>query len=141
MTPSYRLRKVPLTPQWIKAAQRLDRQTFHTDAPFDFKETQHLWLAFFGPSPVAFLVASPAPDQSLCIDRVGVRSTHRGHGLQKRLMGMCKRGSKRLGLKRLFSYTMSNPHSDLNFCKMNFRVFKTEIYAAKHVLFWWELIL
>lgn len=104
---------------------RLQRETFPRDTKAPCSEG-YWWLAFDKDNPVAFACMTDVKtwDHTGYISRVGVLPSHRGKGLQKRLMRACERKARALGWKRMISTTLNNPPSANNFIALGYRTYE-----------------
>ncbi len=89
-------------------------------------EYNHWWIAYSDGQPVAFASLYKYPDNpttaflSLC----GVLPSHRGLGLQRRLVQARVAKAKKLGIKRIISYTsIDNAPSANNLFSCGFRIY------------------
>jgi GNAT superfamily N-acetyltransferase len=124
MKSPYRIREVDAE------EYREDLEELHTAAfegiiaPMpDFLEG-HWWLAFEGKDPVAFagLTESSVPNAGY-LARSGVLPTHRGRGLQKRLIQVRIAKARRLGWEYVVTDTTLNPASSNSLIARGFRLF------------------
>lgn len=97
------------------------------------------WVALDGDLPVAFAGLVPSrqvPDAGyLC--RAGVLPSHRGRGLQKRLLRARERKAKKLHLVALVSDTYDNPPSSNNLIAAGFRQYEPPLrYGAVGTNYW-----
>lgn len=99
----------------------------------------HWWVAYDGDQPVAF--AGLAPSKStpgagyLC--RAGVLPSHRGQGLQRRLLEARERKARALSMPALVTDTFDNPHSSNNLIKAGFRMYEPQApYGRLGTCYW-----
>lgn len=87
----------------------------------------HWWLAYHDNEPAAVAFAAIVPSVIVkdyaFLMRSGVLKDHRGHGLQRRLVGVRERYARRLGFWGLVSYTIENPHSANNLIKAGMKMY------------------
>lgn len=91
----------------------------------DPEDAPYWWGVFFGGVLVGFAALRPAVTTKnagyLC--RAGVLPSHRGHGLQRRLIRVRERKAKALGWEMLVTDTFKNPHSANNIAACGFKIF------------------
>jgi len=109
---------------WTAAIEYLQRQVLPGDAPLTSR-TGWWWLAFDGETPVAFaglLAASTTPGTAY-LARAGVLRSHRGKGLQLRLIRARERRARQLGFSRMVTDTYSNPASANSLIRAGYKMF------------------
>lgn len=117
---------------------RLQEETF----PYDDKTSADegfWWLAYDGKAIVAFVQMTHVESWPYTgyISRVGVLPSHRGKGLQKRLMRACERKAKQLGWTRMISTTYNNPPSTNNFIALGYKTYEPNIrWGADGTNYW-----
>ena len=91
------------------------------DVPMD-TSLGHWWVAYDGTHPVAFagLTASQQFIGAGYLCRAGVLPSHRGQGLQRRLITVRERKARRLGMTSLVTDTFNNPPSGNNLIRAGF---------------------
>ena len=96
------------------------------------------WIVYYNSEPVAFASISPSktyPNIGVYLSSAGVLSSHRGNGLQKKLIRTRCKYAKSLGKKWAISDTFENPHSANNLIACGFKSFqpeKTWGYRSSH---------
>lgn len=118
--------------------RKMQEDTFPSDEKVSGDEG-FWWLAFDGPTPVAFCGMTHVESWPYTgyISRVGVLPSHRGKGLQKRLMRACERKAKELGWARLISSTYNNPPSTNNFIALDYKAYEPEArWGADGTNYW-----
>jgi GNAT superfamily N-acetyltransferase len=102
----------------------LQLSTLGGDEPFDVAEG-HWWIAHDGPMPVGFagVVRSYQWGDTGYMCRSGVLRSHRGKGLQKRLIRVREAKARRLGWNWLISDTYKNPPSANSLISCGFKTF------------------
>lgn len=108
------------------------------DTPMETHEG-HWWVAFDGGLPVAFagLVRSQQVPDGGYLCRAGVLPSHRGKGLQRRLIQVRALKARKLGMKVLVSDTFDNPPSANNLIRAGFRLYDPTVrYGALGTNYW-----
>lgn len=144
MTAPVRLREVDGKSDQVAALLRyLQLTTLPGDEPLG-TEAGWWWVAFEGDIPVAFagLTLSLQDPENGYLCRAGVLPSHRGRGLQQRLLKARERKAKALGLKALTTDTYDNPHSSNNLISSGFRMFSPAVvYGLPGACYWRKPIL
>lgn len=106
------------------ALLRLQKETFPADSKVACIDG-HWWIAFDDKTPVGFSCMTGVETWAHTgyISRVGVMPSHRGKGIQRKLMLACERKARKLGWVRMISTTMDNPPSANNFIKLGYRTY------------------
>lgn len=137
--PPIRLREVNGKDEEYRTILRgLQLLTLPFDAPLDTL-TGHWWVAFDGDSPVAFggLVDSLQTPGAGYLCRAGVLPSHRGQGLQARLLKARENKARKLGMGALVTDTFDNPHSSNNLIRAGFRLYEPPYpYGAEGTNYW-----
>ena len=97
------------------------------------------WIAYQGELAVAFAAMSPSSSwrDTGYLSRSGVLPSHRGNGLQKRLVRVRERKARALGWKWLITDTRCNPPSSNSLIAMGFRLFEpTRPWGHTDALYW-----
>jgi GNAT superfamily N-acetyltransferase len=97
------------------------------------------WLAWHKGNPVAVAGAYPCEGWSSClyVSRTGVLADHRGRGLQGRLLDVCMRKARALGMSHVISTTYCNPVSSNNFIDRGFRLYSpAQPWGADGTNYW-----
>jgi GNAT superfamily N-acetyltransferase len=135
--PTVRIKEVDGQRQALTLSQ-LQRETFivaeHIPTNKGF-----WWLAIDGCLPVGFVCIEHIDEWQYTgyLSRVGVLPSHRGHGLQKRLMQACERKARQLGWARIISSTYNNPNSANNFIRCGYRCYQPEwCWGADGTVYW-----
>lgn len=95
---------IPRKSKYLKILDDLDLKLF-PDCSVHDKRFGYWWAVFQGKEVVAFAGLDPTREFDrgfLC--RVGVLKSHRGLGLQRRLIKIRERFAKKIGMSRLVSY-------------------------------------
>lgn len=93
------------------------------------KEEIVWWIIYYEAEPVGFASISPSrtyPNIGVYLSSAGVLNSHRGKGLQKRLIRVRLRYARTLGKKWAISETVENPVSANNLITCGFRSFQPE---------------
>jgi GNAT superfamily N-acetyltransferase len=97
------------------------------------------WLAFDGDEPVGFagLYQSSRWCDAGYLCRAGVVPSHRGQGLQKRLIRARERKARAVGFRWLITDTNDNPSSGNSLISSGFRLYSpSKPWAADGALYW-----
>lgn len=116
----------------------LQLSTLGGDVPFDVSEG-HWWIAYDGELPVGFagIVQSHRWCDTGYFCRAGVIRSHRGKGLQKRLIRVREAKAKRLGWNWLISDTYRNPPSANSLIRCGFQTFTPSCpWAFDGAIYW-----
>lgn len=102
----------------------LQLSTLAGDEPYDTSDG-YWWIAYEGQLPVAFagVVRSFQWSDTGYMCRSGVLRSHRGKGLQKRLIRVREAKARRLGWNWLISDTYKNPPSANSLIACGYRTF------------------
>lgn len=119
--------------------RKLHQQTFGGTADMVDPERGYWWIAWKGETPVGFagFVNSARTPKGAYFNRAGVLRSHRGHGLQLRLIRARERLAQRLGLSPLISDTTDNPHSAANLTKAGFTPYEPQVpWGLSSTVYW-----
>lgn len=113
-----------------------------TILPYDKPATTEVgwwWIVYDGEKPIGFAGLYPSAKWGdagyLC--RSGVLPSHRGRGLQKRLIRVRERKARALGMKWLISDTYENPPSSNSLIACGYRTYHpSEPWGADGVTYW-----
>lgn len=97
------------------------------------------WIAYDGDLPVGFAAMSPSHrwDDTGYLSRSGVVPSHRGNGLQKRLLQVRERKARELGWKWLITDTRCNPPSSNSLIARGFRLYEpSRPWGHTDALYW-----
>lgn len=97
------------------------------------------WLAFEAGSPVAFAGSREVPSvpEWVYLSRVGVLPSHRGQGLQRRLMGCVEKDARKRHVTAVMSSTYLNPPSANNFVKRGYLMYSPDTpWGAVGTCYW-----
>lgn len=99
--------------------------TFLGDAPRVETDQGHWWLVYDGDNPVAFAGLTKSTYRSACgyLKRSGVLHSHRGRGLQRRLLRVREARARRNGWTMIVTDTTENVHSSNNLIASGYRLF------------------
>lgn len=101
------------------------------------------WFVYFNREPIAFASLRPSVrwGDTGYLYRCGVLPTHRGNGLQRRLLRVRERAAKQNGLRCLVTDTFNNPVSANNLIRAGYTMFEpTTKWAFEHSQYWWKFI-
>lgn len=134
------IRAVDATVPKIAALLRyLQLATLENDEPFDAPGS-HWWIAYDGDVPVAFagLILSSSWFDCGYLCRAGVIRSHRGIGLQKRLIRVRERKARALGWNYIITDTAAwNAASANSLISCGYRVFiPTKAWGLATSIYW-----
>ena len=117
----------------------LQKKCLPSDAPFD--TTQGYWWIVYDslniPCAFAGLVSSVRWLDTGYLCRAGVLPSHRGQGVQKRLIRARVRQARALGWNWLITDTYENPASSNSLIATGFKLFEpSKPWGAKGTLYW-----
>lgn len=132
-----RIKRADQVRHWHDIA-RLQAETLPTDRPCS-TESGHWWLAHEGDLAVGFagIVQSVRWADAMYLCRAGVAESHRGRGIQKRLIAVRERYARAEGKRWIVTDTTSNPQSGNSLIGRGFRLFNpTTPWGPKSALYW-----
>jgi GNAT superfamily N-acetyltransferase len=97
------------------------------------------WVGFEGDNAVAFCVVAPSKRwlDTAYLARAGVIASHRGKGLQKRMITLRERYAKRNKFKWVITDTTDNPPSSNSLIKRGYQLFDpSEPWGYSKTLYW-----
>jgi GNAT superfamily N-acetyltransferase len=125
-------------PKEVLVIRRLQEETFPMDEKVS-SDDGFWWLAKDGDKVVGFCGMTHVESWPYTgyVSRVGVLPSHRGKGLQRRLMRACERKAKQLGWGRLISSTYNNPPSTNNFISLGYKSYEpASRWGADGTVYW-----
>lgn len=117
-----------------RAAAAMDLQLFPHDEPIDDPEN-HVWFVGYDASePICYASLKLVDGGAAAfLSRCGVLDSHRGLGLQKRLIRARERAAKALGATALITYTVTaNPASINSLISCGFKAYFPSFPWAGH---------
>lgn len=105
---------------------KIDRELFPT-SPLAKKNESYWWLVYNSDGDIVAFAGLTfyTTNQTAFLARVGVRKSHRGQGLQKKLIKIRERFAKKMGYKRIISYTSNdNIHSANNLIRCGYLLYE-----------------
>lgn len=137
-----KLRRVQPT-KWRETLDKLQAECFPYDTPCAYLPNDLWWIAFDGEQAVGFCAVRPSlnyPDTwYLC--RAGVLSSHRGRGLQKRMIRARVAAARRAGASAVITdCTVENCPSANSLIACGFRLFRPPNKWATAAANYWRLI-
>jgi GNAT superfamily N-acetyltransferase len=124
--------------RYVEILARLHSETL-PNIPFPGVWPSHWWIVWDGKTPVAFAFMCGADryENTGYFGRVGVIESHRGRGLQRRLMRVAEKKARALGWEAIVSDTRNRPHSAANFERLGYKPFTPEKpWDYKHAIYW-----
>lgn len=109
------------------------------DIPKEAAPTGYWWIGYDGAHAVAFAALHPSSQwgDAGYLSRAGVLPSHRGQGLQRRLLRVRERRARGLGLEWLVTDTRMNPPSANNLIACGFRCFSpSKPWADEFTTYW-----
>jgi GNAT superfamily N-acetyltransferase len=116
----------------------LQLETLPRDTPHETC-VGHWWVAFDGTNPIGFagMVQSIRWSDAGYMCRAGVVRSHRGKGLQKRLIRVRERKARQLGWNWLVTDTRGNPPSGNSLISCGFRLFTpSNPWGHEDAIYW-----
>ncbi len=112
-------------PDDIEAIEQMDRVCFPFDKQYMFAwEKNATWIAEEGVECVAYLSAHPLRNGVWFFSRVGVMPSHRGQGLQRKLMTAMERHGRKWGWREIVTYCVGrNGHSIANILEAGYQTY------------------
>ncbi len=136
----YRIREVDGSdPEIAEDLKDLHEETFGDSATPPSTDNGYWWLAYHGDAPVAFagMTRSSSTVNRGYLVRSGVLSTHRGRGLQVRLLRSREAKARRLGWDVLVTDTTGNIPSANSLIRAGYRLFQPQTpWAFENSLYW-----
>ena len=110
----------------VEAIEAMDRVCFPFDARYMFAwEKNASWVAHEKDELVGYLSAHPLKYGVWFFSRVGVMPSHRGQGLQRKLMAVMERHGRREGWREVVTYTAGfNGWSTRNILASGYRTYE-----------------
>jgi len=131
-----------LTQEIKEVLDNLDKELFY-GSPLFQKSGSWWWIVYDGIKPVAFAGLTPYPaNKTMFLSRCGVLKSHRGMGLQRKLIKKREELSIKEGYKRIITYTSyDNISSANNLISCGYRLytpkwvwgFKDSYYFCRHI--------
>lgn len=109
----------------------------HDRAYFPDKGTY--WIGYDADTPVAFCIVAPSVRwiDAVYLARAGVLPSHRGYGLQKRMISIRERWARRNGYVWAVTDTAENPASANSLIAKGYRMFDpSKPWALDYSLYW-----
>lgn len=97
------------------------------------------WIAYDAGQPVAFAGMNPSARwcDAVYLSRCGVIPSHRGRGLQGRLITVRERSARKAGANWLITDTRANPQSSNNLIKAGFLLYEPAApWGFRDALYW-----
>lgn len=119
----------------------IERATFPLDDPYEFQPPgkEQTWVVLKNNRVVGFATGKVKKGKTFFLARVGILKEYRKNGLGARLVSARKRYAKKIGCKRLVTYTVStNTPSNTNLLKHGFQPYEAQRYLKKYILIWWH---
>lgn len=132
------LRVLRARPEHAETLRALHTLTFPLDDHEDYSQG-HWWIVWDGYEPVAFAGMRPAitDPRASYLSRCGVMTSHRGQGLQQKLLAGRLRHAKALGFSRAISTTYQNTVSANNLIRAGFRLYDPPSpWGSEGTLYW-----
>ena len=137
---TYRFSLVDLDDEEAVALLRgLHEESFGDAAPVPELDYGWWWVGRDGREPVAFcgLVESTIGPGVGYLKRAGVLRSHRGRGLQRRMLSIRERRARRAGLSSVITDTTDNVPSANNLIKAGYKLFNPVVrWSFQHSLYW-----
>lgn len=114
------------TPDDVEPIEVADRVCFPFDKAYMFAWEKNVsWVAYEKDELVGYLSAHPLRNGVWFFSRVGVMPSHRGQGLQRKLMAVMERHGRREGWREIVTYTVGrNGFSTANILASGYRTYE-----------------
>ncbi len=121
----------------IEAIETADRVCFPFDKPYMFAWEKNVsWVAHEKGELVGYISAHPLRNGVWFFSRVGVMPSHRGQGLQRKLMSVLEKHARREGWREIVTYTIGgNGFSTRNILASGYRT-----YEPRKSYVGWEVV-
>lgn len=123
----------------FKLIETMDRECFPPpDDPYQYQSAKW-WVARESGNPVAYSGAKWwTPDNSVYLCRAGVLTSHRGRGIQGRMIAARVKWATSLGANCVFTYTLpDNAPSSNSLISQGFKLYRpSEYWAGDEALYW-----
>lgn len=133
-----KFRRVNLTPELKQKLHKMQKICLPHDAPY-FPEIAKYWAGFDQGEPVAFCIIAPSMrwSDTVYLARAGVLPSHRGQGLQRRMITIRERWARRNGFVWAITDTAENPASANSLMSLGYRMFDpSKPWALDYSLYW-----
>jgi GNAT superfamily N-acetyltransferase len=123
--------------KWV--LKHLQLETLPGDRPFN-TDKGAWWIAFDGAVPVAFAGSTNSTrwSDAMYLCRAGVVESHRGLGLQKRLIRVRESHARRQGANWAITDTHTNPASANNLLSRGYRLYEPAAPWGKRGALYWR---
>jgi predicted acetyltransferase len=124
------------TPKEVLIAKSIDSQLFTEAYVRDFSDDE-VWIGWDKKIPIAYCSLRHL-DGYTFLSRAGVIESHRGRGLQKRMIRLRAKASKRRGSTYIVTYTsQDNYASSNNLASCGFKMYEPEVkWSGSEFLYW-----
>ena len=140
----YRITSVDGSDEDIRSLLRvMHSEIFADTAPQIDPDEGDWWIAWHGDEPVGFAGMSPsaAVANAGYLSRSGVHKTHRGRGLQRRMIRCRETAARRYGWSILRTDTTENIHSANSLMKAGYMLFEPTVpWAFSNSLYWMKTL-
>lgn len=129
----------------IRKVRKLNQVVLLDAQVFDYEQDSpvaidgvHWWVAFDKDTPVAYAGIKPVNEKVAFLCRAGVLPSHRGKGLQTKLIRTRLAWAKKHGFKQVITYTVvDNPVSSNNLIRCGFKLYVPEWkWVGSEALYW-----
>jgi GNAT superfamily N-acetyltransferase len=127
-------------PEISAALKKLQATTFPGDIPAPLNRGWW-WLVWDSGLPVAFAALAPVPSWTDAgyLARCGVVESHRGIGLQRKLIAKREAFAKSIGLRRVITTTYNNPRSANNLIAKQYKTYEPQgRWGAIETIYWYK---
>lgn len=117
-------KQVRLTKESKPTLHKMQKTCLPHDRPY-FPTNGTYWIGYDSSNPVAFCVVAPSVRwiDTAYLARAGVLPSHRGQGLQKRMISIRERWARRNGYAWVVTDTAENPASANSLISRGYRMF------------------
>ena len=131
-------KRFALTKENKPLLHRLQKACLPDDRPY-FPTNGAYWLGYDRDTPIAFCIAAPSVRwaDTMYLGRAGVLPSHRGQGLQKRMILIRERWARRNGYVWSITDTADNPASANSLIKKGYRMFNpSKPWGLDYSVYW-----
>jgi GNAT superfamily N-acetyltransferase len=118
-------KQVTLTKEVKPLLHKMQKTCLPSDRVY-FPSNGTYWIGYEADKPVAFCITAPSVSwaDTVYLGRSGVMPSHRGHGLQKRMISIRERWARRKGYVWCITDTADNPASANSLISRGYRMFE-----------------
>ncbi len=132
------IKQVTLSKENKPLLHKMQKACLPHDRPY-FPANGTYWIAYDAEQPVAFCIVAPSVRwvDTVYLARAGVLPSHRGLGLQKRMISIRERWARRNGYMWAITDTADNPASANSLITRGYRMFDpSKPWGLDYSLYW-----